>query len=38
GVEVFAKRFEKVPHGFMTTNSEATDETYELISEFLEEK
>ncbi|KGL46495.1 lipase [Listeria newyorkensis] len=38
GVPVYAKRLEKVPHGFMSTPSAATDETYELISEFLQEK
>ncbi|WP_430536101.1 alpha/beta hydrolase [Listeria rocourtiae] len=38
GVPVYAKRLEKVTHGFMSTPSAATDETYELISEFLQEK
>ncbi|MBC2162556.1 alpha/beta hydrolase [Listeria booriae] len=38
GVPVYAKRFEKVPHDFMSTPSVATDETFELISEFLQEK
>lgn len=38
GVPVYAKRLEKVTHGFVSTPSAATDETYELISEFLQEK
>ncbi|WP_239256180.1 alpha/beta hydrolase [Listeria ilorinensis] len=37
GVPVFVKRFEKVPHDFLATNSAATEETYELIREFLAE-
>lgn len=38
GVKVFAKRLDKVTHDFMSTPSEATEQTYEWISEFLEEK
>ncbi|MHC5251186.1 alpha/beta hydrolase [Listeria kieliensis] len=37
-VPVFAKRLDDTLHGFLKTESKATDETYELISEFLEEE
>ncbi|EUJ30659.1 lipase, C-terminal part, partial [Listeria floridensis FSL S10-1187] len=37
-VPVFAKRLDGVTHGFLETDSKAADETYELISEFLDEK
>lgn len=38
GVPVFAKRFDKVPHDFMNTETAAAEETYNLIQEFLNEK
>ncbi len=38
GVLVTLKRMEKVPHDFMQTDSDATDEVYQLIGDFLTEK